>query len=152
MDTQYVRTVPHLGLTSASTWLHVTELHVCKCTWYSKRFFVINTTLTCIPQMIIWLCESACIYALGIQRVNDGRKALPYIVEGLWDLPVTSLVPCAVRLGYHNNMYIVVACIGVMHCSKVPDALVPSQTTRDSCCAHGKTIKAVYVFSLGFLF
>ena len=65
---------------------------------------------------------------------------------------MTSLVPCAVRLGYHNDMYIVVACIGVMHCSKVPDALVPSQTTRGSCCAHGKTIKAVYVFSLGSLF
>ena len=67
--------VPHLGLTSASAWLvymHVTELHVCKCTtWYSKRFFVINTTLTCIIRMIIWLCENACIYALGVQRVKD---------------------------------------------------------------------------------
>ena len=54
--------VPHLGLTSASTclvYMHVTELHVCKCTtWYSKRFFVINTTLTCIIQMIILLCEN----------------------------------------------------------------------------------------------
>ena len=63
-----------LGLTSASTWLvymHVTELRVCKCTiWYSKRFFVINTTLVCITEMIIWLCENACIYALGVQRVN----------------------------------------------------------------------------------
>ena len=63
--------VPHLDLTSASTWLvymHVTEMHVCKCiTWYSKRFFVLNTTLPC---MIILLCENACIYALGIQRVH----------------------------------------------------------------------------------
>ena len=70
--------VPLLGLTSASTWLvymHVTELHVCKCTtWYSKEFFVINTTLTCITQMIISLCESACIYALGIQTVKSRVK------------------------------------------------------------------------------
>ena len=78
MDTQDVHTsqCPVLGLTSASAWLvymHVTELHVCKCiTWYSKRFFVINTTLTCITQMIIWLCENVDIhlYALGIQRVK----------------------------------------------------------------------------------
>ena len=66
--------VPHLGLTSASTWsvhMHVTESHVCKCTtMYSKRFFVISTTLTCILQMSIWLCENACIYALDVQRVN----------------------------------------------------------------------------------
>ena len=34
MDAAYTP-VPNLGLTSASTWLvymHVTELHVCKCT------------------------------------------------------------------------------------------------------------------------
>ena len=82
MDTQDVCTslLPLLGLTSASTWLvymHVTELHVCKCTtWYSKRFFVINTTLTCITQMFIWLCENACIYALGVQRVKAGANKI----------------------------------------------------------------------------
>ena len=70
MGTQDVRTsqCPVLGLTSASTWLvymHVTELHVCKL--YNM---VINTTLTCITQMIIWLCENACIHALAVQIVN----------------------------------------------------------------------------------
>ena len=73
------------GFDFRSTWLvymHVTELHVCKCTtWYSKRFFVINTTLTCITQMIIWLCENACIYALGVQRVKKPSVTNHHIAQ-----------------------------------------------------------------------
>ena len=69
MGTQDVHTpVPHLGLTPASTWLvyvHVTELHVCECTtWYSKRFFVINTTLTCITQMIAYERNWGYLYSI----------------------------------------------------------------------------------------
>ena len=46
-----------------ASYMHVIELHICKSTtWYSKRFFVINTTLTCITQMIIWLCERMHVY------------------------------------------------------------------------------------------
>ena len=65
-------------------YMHVTELHVCKCTtWYSKRFFVINTTLTCIMQMIIWLCENACIYALGVQRVKPASQLITTLLKDL---------------------------------------------------------------------
>ena len=63
MDSQVVHApVPYLCLTEASAclvYMHVTELHICNCT--ILRFFVINTTLTCITQMIIWLCEE-CMY------------------------------------------------------------------------------------------
>ena len=33
--------------------------------------------MTCITQMILWLCENACIYALGVQRVK-WEKDLQY--------------------------------------------------------------------------
>ena len=87
--------VPHLGLTSASTWLvymHVTELHVCKCTtWYLKRFFVINATLTSIIHMITWLCENARICALGVQRVKE-------VIQDHLDKAITALCCVVVRL------------------------------------------------------
>ena len=64
--------VPHLGLTSASTWLvymYVIELQVCKCTTCMVFIAILckSTTLTCITQMIIRSCENAWIYALGVQ-------------------------------------------------------------------------------------
>ena len=67
-------------MTSASTWLvgymHVTdhELHVCKMCNMILRCFIINTTLACITQMIIWLCEIAYTYALGVQRVKVTKE------------------------------------------------------------------------------
>ena len=91
-----------LGLTSASTslvYMHVTELHVCKCTiLYSKQFFVINTTLTCITQMIIGLCENARIYAHDIQRVNSALPPTlpfqPYCASTLRSKAPASRVHC----------------------------------------------------------
>ena len=74
--------MPHQGLTSASTWLvymHVTELHVRKCTtWYSKRFFVIHTKLTCIIQMIIWCVR---MHVLGVQRVRGCFDVISIILD-----------------------------------------------------------------------
>ena len=70
MDTQDVCTphaVPHLhGFDISIYWLvymHVTELHVYNMVF--KAILCNKHNTACITQMIIWLCESACIYALG---------------------------------------------------------------------------------------
>ena len=80
MDTQNVSTP------QCHTWVWLQHLHGwftcmslnCK---YTMVFKVIlcnkHNTQTCIMQMIIWLCENACIYALGGQRVKTDSLATP---------------------------------------------------------------------------
>ena len=62
---------------------------------YVNGFIVINPTLTCITQMIIWLCENACIYALGVQRVNALRQQWPTMFHNVFssskDFPCLSM-------------------------------------------------------------
>ena len=56
-----VHPVPHLGLTSTSTWpvyMHVTELHVCKCT----HLILCNKHNTDIYPTDDYMVVSECMY------------------------------------------------------------------------------------------
>ena len=67
--------------------------------------FVINTTLTCITQMIIWLCDNACIYALGVQGVNH------YTLR----LSISMQRPSRSQLTVHNDVHTLQLCLQFLY-------------------------------------
>ena len=71
MDTQDMRTLqcpPGFDFSIyMAVYMHVTDVNV-QTWWYSKR---INTTLTCIPQMIIWLCEVHVYMHLAFKELRN---------------------------------------------------------------------------------
>ena len=90
------------------TCMSVLHLHVFTCTMVFKVIFIFNTTH--IIQWL-WLCENACIYALGIQRVKE-IVLRPYIAphkslfQCMWYAQTHVYVPVQMRTVGLSCIYI----------------------------------------------